>query len=70
MEEQFKKNKNKNSAASDKMDSAEKSDTEEENITTEVNEISQDSSESATNSDSNIVIENPGTSGNLERLEA
>lgn len=63
MEEQFKKNKKKK-VASDKIDtdeSTEKDSSSDENASVEV-------AESAVNR-GNVIVESPGSSGNVQRLQ-
>ncbi|XP_034828423.1 uncharacterized protein [Maniola hyperantus] len=63
MEEQFKKNKNKK-GASDKIDSDEST----ENSSTEENGSIEQSSETSINQ-ANVIVESPGSSGNVQRLQ-
>lgn len=69
MEEQFRKNKNKQTAE-DKIDSEEeKNESGEDNVTTEATDINdRSSSEKSYVSAAHIVVESPGMSGNVERL--
>lgn len=69
MEEQFRKNKNKQAA--EKIDSdEEKDESSEDTITTIAPDISNiNSDEKNSLSEVNIVVQSPGTSGNVERLQ-
>lgn len=72
MEEQFRKNKNKQKAA-DKSDSDEKDESNEESSEKESDmtekHLDSENSEVATVSEASVVVQSPGTSGNVERLQ-
>lgn len=72
MEEQFKKNKKKQATASDKMDT-DTSDDSREDSNEKVSEgasppDSQDGNKMSDVSEASVIVETPGTSGNVERL--
>ncbi|KAG7310029.1 hypothetical protein JYU34_004562 [Plutella xylostella] len=69
MEEQFKKNKHKQTAA-EKADSEDETSTEDDEDTT-MSEEGEDKNENEESgvSESSVVVGSPGTSGNVERLE-
>ncbi|XP_026330252.1 uncharacterized protein LOC113237799 [Hyposmocoma kahamanoa] len=72
MEEQFKKNKNKQKAA-DKSDSDEKDESNEDSNEKQSDatekQVDSENSEVATVSEASVIVQSPGTSGNVERLQ-
>ncbi|CAH0723786.1 unnamed protein product, partial [Brenthis ino] len=66
MEEQFKKNKKK--LASDKTDSDDETQSDEKNASTEYSPVSDKKDESTVNR-ADVIIETPGSSGNVQRLQ-
>ncbi|XP_063827508.1 titin [Ostrinia nubilalis] len=70
MEEQFRKNKNKQSA-SDKMDSGEESSSEDssEAETESSSEAAVDVAKTVAVSEASVIVQSPGASGNVERLQ-
>lgn len=66
MEEQFKKNKKK--LASDKTDSDDETQSDEKNASTEYSTVGDKKDESTVNR-ADVIIETPGSSGNVQRLQ-
>lgn len=67
MEEQFRKNKNKQSA-SDKMDSDETEDSTEDSSEAAA-ESSSEAAKTSSVSEASVIVDSPGASGNVERLQ-